>query len=53
MNFDQKCVICYERDIVYALRQCGHQCVCEHCYLNKDGVDILECVVCRTQKTLI
>ena len=33
--FNQKCVICYERDSVYAFRQCGHQCFCEHCYQNR------------------
>ena len=30
--FNQKCVLCYERDRVYALRRCGHQCICEDCY---------------------
>ena len=45
---NQKCVICYERDSVYAFRQCGHQCICEHCYQNKGDIDILKCVVCRT-----
>ena len=46
--FNQKCVICYERDSVYAFRQCGHQCICEQCYQNKGDIDILKCVVCRT-----
>ena len=46
--FNQKCVICYERDSVYALRQCGHQCICDVCYQNKGVIDILKCVVCRT-----
>ena len=46
--FNQKCVICYERDSVYAFRQCGHQCFCEQCYQNKGDIDILKCVVCRT-----
>ena len=27
--FNQKCVICYEIDSVYAFRQCGHQGNCE------------------------
>ena len=44
----QKCVICYERDSVYAFRQCGHQCICENCYQNKGDINILKCVVCRT-----
>ena len=44
--FNQMCVICYERDSVYAFRQCGHQCICENCYQN--NVDIIKCVVCRT-----
>ena len=26
--FNQKCVVCYERDSVYAFRQCGHHCIC-------------------------
>ena len=46
--FNQKCVICYERDSVYAFRQCGHLCICEQCYQNKGSIDILKCVVCRT-----
>ena len=46
--FNQKCVICYERDSVYAFRQCGHQCICEQCYQNKGDINILKCVVCRT-----
>ena len=45
--FNQKCVICFERDSVYAFRQCGHQCICEQCYENKGDIDILTCVVCR------
>ena len=46
--FNQKCVICYERDSVYAFRQCGHQCICEQCYQSKGDINILKCVVCRT-----
>ena len=46
--FNQKCVICYERESVYAFRQCGHQCICEQCYQSKGDIDILKCVVCRT-----
>ena len=46
--FNQKCVICYERDSVYAFRQCGHQCICEQCYQNEGDISILKCVVCRT-----
>ena len=46
--FNQKCVICYERESVYAFRQCGHQCICEQCYESKGDIDILKCVVCRT-----
>ena len=46
--FYQKCVICFERDSVYAFRQCGHQCICEQCYENKGVIDILKCIVCRT-----
>ena len=46
--FNQKCVICLERDSDYAFRHCGHQCICEQCYQNKGDVDILKCVVYRT-----
>ena len=46
--FNQKCVICFERDSVNAFRQCGHQCICEQCYENKGDIDILTCIVCRT-----
>ena len=46
--FNQKCVVCLERDSVYAFRQCGHQCICEQCYENKEDIDILKCVLCRT-----
>ena len=46
--FNQMCVICYERESVYAFRQCGHQCICEQCYQNKGDIDTLKCVVCRT-----
>ena len=46
--FSQKCVICLERDSIYAFRQCGHQSICEHCYQNKGDIDIFKCVVCRT-----
>ena len=45
--FNQKCVICLEKDSDYAFRQCGHQCICEQCYQNKSDIDILKCVVCR------
>ena len=30
--FNQKCVICYERDSVYAFKLCGHHCICENCH---------------------
>ena len=46
--FNQKCVICLEKDSVYSFRQCGHQCICEQCYDNKGNIDILKCIVCRT-----
>ena len=47
--FNQKCIICYEKDSVYAFRQCGHQCICEQCYLSKEDINILKFVVCRTK----
>ena len=47
-GFNQKCVICLERDSDCVFRQCRHQCVCEDCYQIKGNVDILKCVVCRT-----
>ena len=43
--FNQRCLICSERDGVYAFRQCGHQCVCEDCYQNRSDIDLLKCVV--------
>ena len=46
--FIQKCVICLERDSIYAFRQCGHQCICEQCYQKKGDIDKLKCIVCRT-----
>ena len=46
--FNQKCVICFERDSIYEFRQCGHQCICDQCYENKGDIDRLTCVVCRT-----
>ena len=46
--FNQKCVICYEKDSVYAFRQCGHQCICKDFYQNKGDIDIIKSVVCRT-----
>ena len=46
--FNQKCVICLERDSDYIFKQCGHQRVCEECYENKGNIDITKCVVCRT-----
>ena len=46
--FNQKCVICLEKDSVHAFRQCSHQCICEQCYQNKGDIDMLKCVVCRT-----
>ena len=46
--FNQKCVICLERESAYIIKQGGHQCICEQCYQNKGDIDILKCVVCRT-----
>ena len=46
--FIQKCVIIYERESVYAFRQCGHQCICEQYYQNKSDINILKSVVWRT-----
>ena len=46
--FNQKCVICLERDSDYIFKQCGHQCFCEECYQKKGDTDILKCVVCGT-----
>ena len=45
--FNQKCVICLERDSDYIFKQCGHQCIRDQCYQNKGDIDILKCVVCR------
>ena len=46
-KFYQKCVICLELDSDDIFKQCGHQCICEHCYQNKGSVDILKSLVCR------
>ena len=46
--FNQKCVICLERDSEYIFKECGHQCICQECYQNKGEIDILKCVICRT-----
>ena len=46
--FNQRCVICLERDSAYAFRQCGHQCIYDQCYQNIGDNDMLKCVVCRT-----
>ena len=45
--FNEKCVICLERDSIYAFREGGHQCFCQQCYENKGDIDILKGVVCR------
>ena len=47
-TFNQKCVLCLERDREYILKQWGHQCICEECFQNKGDIDKLKCVVCRT-----
>ena len=46
--FNQKCVICLERDSDYAFRQCDHQCICEQCNQNRGDFDKLKCVICKT-----
>ena len=48
-NFIQKCVLCFDWDNDYIFKQCGHQCICEECYQNKGDIDILKCVICRTE----
>ena len=50
--FNQKCVICLERDSEYIFKQCGHLCLCEECYQNKGDIDILKCFNCRTYSLL-
>jgi len=45
--YNQKCVICLERDSEYIFKKCGHQCICQECYQNKGDVDILKCFICR------
>ena len=47
--FIQKCVICLENPSIYAFRLCGHQCICEHFHQNIADVDLLKCVICKTQ----
>ena len=46
--FYQKSVICLERDSDNTFKQCGHQCICDHCYQNKGNFDIKKSLVCRT-----
>ena len=41
--FNQKCVICLDKDSIYAFRNCGHLCLCENCFNSK----IAKCIVCR------
>ena len=41
--FNQKCVICLDKDSIYAFRNCGHMCLCENCFNSK----IAKCIVCR------
>ena len=46
--FIQKCVICFERDSDYVLKQFGHESLCEQCYQNNGNIDILRCYFCKT-----
>ena len=46
--FNQKCVLCNEKDSAYAFIQCGHQCICEDSYQNRGDKDFLKCIVSRT-----
>ena len=41
--FNQKCVICLDKDSVYAFRNCGHLCLCENCFDSR----ITKYIVCR------
>ena len=45
--FNQKCVLCLERDSDSKFKQCGHQCICGKYYQNKGNFDILKSVICR------
>ena len=45
--FNQRCVILYEKDSIYAFGHCVHQSICEDCY-KKGDIDKLKCFVCRT-----
>ena len=47
-SFNQKCPICLERDSDYALRQCGHQCICQQFSQKRGDIDIIKCLVCKT-----
>ena len=44
----QKCVIGFGRDSEHASEKCGHLFTCSSFFDNKDDVNILKCVVCRT-----
>ena len=41
--FNQKCVICLDKDTIYSFRNCGLLCLCGNCFDSK----ITKCVVCR------
>ena len=44
--FIQKCVISLDNPSVFAIRQCGHQCICEDCWTDS-RVQLIKCAVCR------
>ena len=39
------CVLCLENISIFAFRNCGHLCLCEHCYKN---TNITKCVICKS-----
>ena len=43
--FYQKRVIFLERDSDFTFKQCGHQCICDQWYQNKDNIVIKKCIV--------
>ena len=47
-TFNQKWVICDERDSDYIFKPCCQQCFCEECYQSKGDIGILKCVIART-----
>ncbi|EKX52428.1 hypothetical protein GUITHDRAFT_65027 [Guillardia theta CCMP2712] len=49
-DYSQQCVICLEREAVWALIPCGHMCLCE---VHKEGAASRPCPICRSNPTSV